>query len=412
MIRPLRTLILLSAVAAAAGSTISSASASSTSAGAGGWTYFSDPRALRHAGEDHIGWLGPLGEIQVWTRARGVETVGRVGRVDDHASPAVSELPTGQLGVFWSPHESVGKRDGLFYRVLGDHTGWGAVRRIPTNSRGRYGWTYANPVRVGARLMLFWRGGNRQPTYATTRDGEHWSGARTLLVGPPSPRAGRERPYARYFSDGKSVHVAYNEAHPSRRRTGLYYLRLANGKIHDAAGTELGRRPLDWARGDKLYLGDRGSAWVMDVATRPDGAPVIVYVRKKANASQYRYVTWADGHWNDRPICTSPRLRNNRGNYPGGASLNRSDPRTVYVSRKVGAHFEIDAMATADRGLTWASTPLSAGSRHDNIRPTGVIGASAVVWMSGEYAHYRRFNTRILVQEANELKEKRAEGEE
>jgi len=57
-------ILTLSAVVAAA-AYASPALAVPDTVGTGGWTYFSDPRALRHAGEDYIGWLGPVGEILV-----------------------------------------------------------------------------------------------------------------------------------------------------------------------------------------------------------------------------------------------------------------------------------------------------------------------------------------------------------
>jgi hypothetical protein len=162
----------------------------------------------------------------------------------------------------------------------------------------------------------------------------------------------------------------------------------------------IGRRPLKWNEGSRIYTGREGSAWVMDVGATKEGSPVIVYVRqKKPRESEYRYVTWENGVWQDRAILTTPRLRT-RGNYPGGLSIFHKDPRVIYLSRKVGERFEIEAWATADSGETWAREPLTARSEADNFRPTSTLGGSTVLWMTGSYAHYTRFDTRIVVAEA------------
>jgi hypothetical protein len=251
--------------------------------------------------------------------------------------------------------------------------------------------------------MLFWRGGNYQPTYSATRDGRTWSDARTLLTGPRI-RAGkypsaRERPYAKYYANNGIVHMAYNEAHPNRRQTSLFYIRMRGSRIVGPDNVVIGRRPLRWNQGSRAYDGSRGSAWVMDVGATASASPVIVYVRERPRTVQYRYVTWKDGNWHDRPICSSGRLRRG-GTYPGGLTINHGDPRVVYLSRKVDRRFEVEAWATADSGLTWAQEPLTAKSPSDSIRPTSAVGGSTVLWMMGSYANYRHFNTRIVIAEA------------
>jgi hypothetical protein len=325
---------------------------------------------------------------------------------DDHSSPALAQMPGGPLAVFWSPHVPDRAPDAMYYRIRDDGR-WSSRRRVPTNTPGQQGYAYPNPVRVGRRLMLFWRGANYQPTYSATRDGRTWSKARTLLTGPrvttKHPTA-HERPYVKYSASRGIVHVAYNEAHPNRRDTSLFYVRLRGSRIVDASNAVLGRRPLRWNQGSRIYSGDEGSAWVMDVGATAEGSPVIVYIRQRTSTTaRYRYVTWKDGAWQDRAICTSARLRRS---YPGGLTIDHTDPRVVYVSRKVGGRFEVEAWATADAGETWAREPLSAGFRTDSIRPTSALGGSTVLWMTGRYAHYTKFDTRIVMAEARVKAEK------
>lgn len=373
----------------------------------GGWSYFADPRALRYGGEDYAGWATMDGKIQV-ARLRGrnvdVETLATGLSPDDHNSPALAPLPRGPLGAFWSPNVDKDRPDWMFYRVR-VRGKWSARRQVPTNSRGRNGYAYPNPMRVGRRLMLFWRGGNYQPTYSATRDGRSWSKAHTLLTGPPaaSPKypSSRERPYAKYFANNGIVHMAYNEAHPNRRHTSLYYLRMRGHRIVGPDNVVLGRRPLRWNQGSRIYSGEEGSGWVMDVAATAGASPVIVYVRLRQRSSEYRYVTWEDGEWHDRHICTTPLLLR-RSDYPAGLTIDHKDPRVIYVSRKRADRFVVEAWATADAGETWAREPLTTSTDADSIRPTSALLGSAVLWMTGKYAHYTRFNTRIVVAKARE----------
>jgi hypothetical protein len=373
----------------------------------GGWSYFADPRALRYAGADYAGWATMDGKIQV-ARLSGknseVQTLATGLRPDDHSSPALAPLPGGPLATFWSPHVPKGRPDWMFYRVR-NRGRWSPTRQVRTNSNGQFGYTYPNPVRVGRRLMLFWRGGNYQPTYSATRDGRSWSDARTLLTGPtvaggryPSHR---ERPYAKYYANNGIVHMAYNEAHPNRRTTSLFYLRMRGSRLVGPDNRVLGNRPLRWDEGSRIYSGEQGSAWVMDVGARDDTSPVIVYVRLRERSSEYRYVTWEDGRWQDRYICTAPLLLGH-GNYPAGVTIDHRDPRVVYVSRKPDDRFVIEAWATADSGVTWAREPLTTQTDQDSFRPVAALRGSAVLWMTGKYAHYTRFNTSIVMEKARQ----------
>jgi len=379
----------------------------------GGWSYFADPRALRYAGADHAAWTTMDGRIQVARlagKAGTVYTLARGLKPDDHSSPALAQLPGGPLAAFWSPHVASGRPDAMYYRVRVRGT-WSNRRKVATNSRGQNGYAYPNPVRVGRRLMLFWRGGNYQPTYSATRDGRTWSDARTLLTGPQigtkNPNH-RERPYAKYYASRGIVHMAYNESHPGRRATSLFYVRLRGSRIVGPDNVLIGHRPLRWDQGSRIYAGEEGSAWVMDVGATTEGSPVIVYTRQKkpVRAAEYRYVTWKDGVWRDRSILTSDRLRRN-GNYPGGLSIDHADPRVLYVSRKIDGRFEVEAWATADSGETWAREPLTERSATDSIRPTSALGGSTVLWMTGTYAHYTKFDTRIVMAEARAKAAKR-----
>ena len=122
----------------------------------------------------------------------------------------------------------------------------------------------------------------------------------------------------------------------------------------------------------------------MDVAATTDASPVIVYVRLRKRSSEYRYVTWEDGKWEDRHVCTTPLLLC-RSDYPAGLTIDHRDPRVIYVSRKRAGRFGVEAWATADDGETWAREPLTTSTDADSFRPTSALLGSAVLWMTGKY---------------------------
>lgn len=73
------------------------------------------------------------------------------------------------------------------------------------------------------------------------------------------------------------------------------------------------------------------------------------------------------------------------------------DPRAVYVK---GEHERTYAQwMTEDGGTTWASTPTTQDSDKLNARPVVPHGYSGkndyVLWMSGHYIHYTKYNTAI-----------------
>jgi len=87
--------------------------------------------------------------------------------------------------VFYSAHGG----DKMFYRVSvkpEDISAWTGEASILTNTTGPNGFTYPNPYtlkREKNRIYLFWRGGDFQPSFATSDDGTNWSDAQTLIAG-------------------------------------------------------------------------------------------------------------------------------------------------------------------------------------------------------------------------------------
>jgi hypothetical protein len=377
----------------------------------GAWTWFGDPRAVYHEGahrRTYTGWVSAGGSIQLAsfdhdTGQRVIATLKARLQVDDHNNPSILILPDGRLLVFWSTHAG----PTMWYRRSArpeDITAWEPERTFPTNTPGSHGFTYPNPVRLpaeGDRIYLFWRGGNFNPSFATSdSDGGSWSAARTLISNPG------QRPYIKYDSDhDDTIAMAYTEAHPRNLQTSIYYAAYQGGALRRADGSLISSMddlPIGPTEGEKVYdWHTSGKAWVHDVALDAGGHPVIVYATFPSDTDhRYRYARWDGSAWTDRELVRAGRSMSvspSEPNYSGGITLDHEDPSTVYLSRQVGGVFETEVWTTPDQGASWSSRPLTSGSARGSYRPIsprGQLGDSHdIVWMHGEYPSFKSYGT-------------------
>jgi BNR repeat-containing family member len=238
-----------------------------------------------------------------------------------------------------------------------DVTAWEPERTFPTNTPGSHGFTYPNPVRLpaeGDRIYLFWRGGNFNPSFATSGNGgSSWSAARTLISNPG------QRPYIKYDSNhDDTIAMAYTEAHPRNLQTSIYYAAYQGGALRRADGSVISSMddlPIGPTEGEKIYdWHTNGKAWVHDVALDAEGHPVIVDATFPSNADhRYRYARWNGSAWTDRELVRAGRsisVSPREPNYSGGITLDHEDPSTVYLSRQVAGVFETEVWTTPDQG--------------------------------------------------------------
>jgi hypothetical protein len=386
----------------------------------GAWCWFADPRAVYHEGRlkrTYAGWVNSEGDIQAaaYDSKTGnieVSTLRAGLERDDHASPAILVQPDGRLRVFYSPHTG----GMMAYRVSvnpEDISSWTKETVLPVNTPGRYGYTYPNPFilkKEGNKMYLFWRGGNFQPDFATSADGYTWSEARTLIKGG-------QRPYVKYESDGQdSIHFAFTDGHPRNEPSNnIYYACYRKGALFRVDGTlikPMSRLPLLPSEADKVYdaKSHNARAWIWDIALDARKSPVIVYAAfPEENRHLYRYARWNGGRWDDYEVIaagqwfpkTPAGKKEPEPHYSGGIVLDHTDPSIVYLSRQVNGVFEIETWVTADLGRTWHSTPLTAGSTLDNVRPVAVHNRNrdhppSVLWMQNfRYIHYTDYRAAI-----------------
>ncbi len=387
--------------------------------GGGAWSWFGDPRAIHHEGaynRTYMGWIDQEGDIKVssYDHLSGLRTTAVLRwklEIDDHDNPSLYLRPDGRLIVFYSRHGHAprGQSAEMWYRVSArpeDVTSWRRERTVPTNTPGGHGYTYPNPVGLGARdrrLFLFWRGGNWSPTFSTSPDeGETWSPARTMI------RVRDQRPYIKYSAGhGADIHFAFTQAHPENRNTNIYYAYYEGGAFHGASGRRIGSMsslPLRPADADTVYDTNKPT-WIHDVAMDPVGRPVIVFAAFRSRREHiYYYARWTGKKWAwHRIAAAGGSISEYEGSpyYSGGLTLDHEDPSVVYLSREVDGVHEVEVWQTPDGGSTWTSQALTSQSGSKNVRPVSPRGMDSfggdmsVIWMRGEYPHFTSFQTEL-----------------
>jgi hypothetical protein len=359
--------------------------------GSGAWCWFADPRALTVGATTYAGWIDGAGDVRVAKVDGDLVTTSRLHTglgVDDHANPALLLRADGRLQVFYSGHGG----PELYFRTSADGVEWDAERRLNTNTPGKRGYTYPNPVQLAdGRIHLFWRGGDWNPAFSTSADGIAWAPAATLI------RVPRQRPYVKVASDGQdTIHLAFTDGHPRETATGLYYARYTAGAWYRAGGRKLPEPPFRPADADRIYDGGRAHAWVHDVAYDADGHPRVVYaVFRSPTDHRYHHARWTGTEWEDEPLTPAGGFFDEDGaeqHYSGGIVFDHADPDVVYLSRPVDGQWEIERW----NGPAWTHTAVTSGSAEKNVRPFVVRGGGPPLWMRGAYLNYRRYRTAIV----------------
>lgn len=392
--------------------------------GDGAWSWFADPRAVHHQGlhrRTYVGWVARDGDVKVsaYDHDTLTKTTAQVAprlEVDDHANPAIQILPDGRVRAYYSAHG--GAR--MWYRTSlrpEDVSAWGPAAAMPANSTGTRGFTYPNPIHLASegRTFLFWRGGNYKPTFATQADGsDTWTDVQTLISDPPPSTA---RPYVKYDTDGSTIHVAFTNAHPNESSdVNIYYAAYRDGALRRADGTPIGTLEQPLAPSEAELIRDTpDNLWIHDVAHDDQGRPILVYAAFAPNPDpdrdvrhrfihRYFYSRWTGERWETWPITDAGGSIADDARepyYSGGITLDHEDPRTVYLSREVGAVFEVETWTTPDGGETWSSEAVTAASDTRNVRPVsprGMLpfsGDMSVLWMRGAYPYYLTYQTSI-----------------
>ncbi|WP_016777243.1 BNR-4 repeat-containing protein [Anaerophaga thermohalophila] len=397
------------------------------------WCWFSDPRAivLQNDGNYVVvsGGVSEDGSITAFSFDPRSEQVahGMIHprlEVDDHNNPAFLEMPDGHILAFYTRHHN----EELFMSktlTSGDITEWEEPRKInPADPEqeelyGKPRYTYANPFLLSEennRIYLFGRWTGFKPTMSwSDNGGQTWSKSKVVVC--PQPFDPGNRPYVKYFSDGRArIHMTFTDGHPRVEPTNsVYYAYYEDGIFYRANGAKIctvDELPFQPSEATMVYDGTsgKGRAWVYDIKTNEDNFPVILYASYPSEEKHiYHYASFDGNEWMDAEICNSGRWfpktpegrKEREPHYSGGLSVDWNDASVVYLSRMVDQTFEIERWKLNNES-EWTSQAVTTGSELDQVRPVVPWGLqprkSCVLWMENErYIHYTDFSGNIKI---------------
>lgn len=398
----------------------------------GAWCWFSDPRAIYYSENKIItGWVKKDGSIEVASLnlKSGEKDTNEIYpqlEADDHDNPAFTVLPEGNVLAMFAWHS---KKKGIIYN---NTTNGADIQSFQENivykpktdelleKFPRETYTYANPFVLkneGNKLFAFGRWIGYKPNMIISDDnGKTWEEQYVVISSKPFDP--NNRPYVKYYSDGKSkIHLIFTDGHPHVEPTNsVYYCYYESGAFWKADGTKicnLEELPFTTKDASVVYEADEklGRAWIADIAVK-DNIPYVLYTRHPEETDHRYHYAWFNASankWVDRQICKAgkwfpqtPKGKTEREpHYMGNMTIDPLKPEVVYLSREVNNVFEIEKFRTKDGGETWQITPVTKNSEYDNVRPyvprnKPERASTVVLWMENKkYIHYTNYDTRI-----------------
>ena len=396
----------------------------------GTWCWFSDPRAVYSDGTIVTGWVKKNGSIESASfnpkskEKATMELFQNLER-DDHDNPSFVVAGDGNIVATYTRHS---KKKEFYYNKTSngadvssfqDAKLWNPgdpeqIKKFPMVHV-----TYANPYcleKEDNRIYCFGRWTGYKPNMMwSDDDGETWSKSKVFITNYPFDRI--NRPYVKYFSDGKSkIHIIFTDGHPRNEPTNsVYYACYENGAFYKADGTkitDMSGIPFEPKDASVIYQSNEkeGRAWIADIAQDSKGNPVILYTKSpQENDHRYFYAHFNGKKWTNHEICKSGKWfpqtpagkTEPEPHYFGGLSFHPSNPDIIYLSRQINGVFEIERRETSNGGKTWDITPITQNSKYDNVRPYIPRGLPAnndevVLWMENyKYVHYTNYHTAI-----------------
>lgn len=403
----------------------------------GAWCWFSDPRAIYTSDKkDQIvtGWITSKGTVE----AASLDPVSGIIKkrtlyerleVDDHDNPAFVQLPDHRILAMYTWHAGKNSVQGVIQnttKIPADVTSFekAVVFRPRTDALvkkyTRETYSYANPFLLTKEkntLYCFGRWIGYKPNMVTSKDnGKSWSEPKVVITSKELNT--NNRPYVKYFSDGKSrIHMIFTDGHPTvEPLNSVYYCYYENQAFWRVDGTKIctvDQLPFHPSDASVVYAASAstGKAWIFDICTDRSGKPIVLYSRYPTDQKhQYYYARYDGSQWTDQKIVdaggwfpqTPAGQKEREVNYSGGLTIDPADPKTVYFSHEVNDVFEISRGYTSDHGKSWQITPVTQHSRYDNVRPfiprNKKPGQKTVLlWMQNRsYIHYTDYDSAIL----------------
>lgn len=396
----------------------------------GSWCWFSDPRAIIYNNNEVItGWVKSNGTVEAAKldiTSQKIETSELYYKLekDDHNNPAFAMSSSGDVLALYTRHAF---KD-LFINTHSpsNEFEFNDVQLIhpfdeqELNKFPRETITYANPYRLeneNNRIYCFGRWTGFKPNIMWSDDNaKSWSKSKVFITNYPFKQ--NNRPYVKYYSDGKSrIHIVFTDGHPRVEPTNsVYYIYYENGAFYKAGGKmicTIENLPLEPKDASLVYKSspENGRAWIADIGQDEKGNPVILYTKSpQKNNHEYWYASLSSTEWINKKICDSGKWfpqtpegkKEPEPHYFGGMTIHPNNANIIYLSREINNTFEIERWETTDKGSTWKTEAITNNSAYDNVRPYIPRGTSKkskeiVLWMENQkYIHYTNFRTSIM----------------
>ncbi|MGD9329267.1 MAG: BNR-4 repeat-containing protein [Cyclobacteriaceae bacterium] len=395
----------------------------------GAWCWFSDPRAIYVDGRVITGWVKSNGTVESASfdiRNQSIQTADLYFRLekDDHNNPAFVRTSAGTVLAMYTRHSL---KD-LFINELYSNDNGFSIREPqlihPISKKELKEFphetiTYANPLLLeeeGNRIYCFGRWTGFKPNMMWSDDnGSTWTKSRVFITNYPFDPG--NRPYVKYYSDGKSrIHFVFTDGHPRVELTNsVYYAYYEKDKFYKSDGsliTDIENIPFEPGDASVIYKSneEEGRAWIADIGQDNYGNPVVLYTKSPEETDhRYWYARFKGGEWLNYEICksgkwfpqTQPGQKEREPHYFGNMTIHPDNANVVYLSRQINGTFEIERWETADYGKTWKHAAVTQNSEFDNVRPFVPRGLKAedqeiVLWMENQkYIHYTDYRTSV-----------------
>lgn len=398
----------------------------------GGWCWFSDPRAIYINGQVITGWVKSNGTVEATlfnVSKQSIQTGDLYFRLekDDHNNPAFAKTADRTVLAMYTRHSL---KD-LFMNEL-DPSGTNfevlepqlihpidkeELKKFPKETI-----TYANPFQLTEednRIYCFGRWTGFKPNMMWSDDnGATWTKSKVFITNYPFDPG--NRPYVKYYSDGKSrIHFVFTDGHPRVEPTNsVYYAYYEKGSFYKANGDKIASmESIPFEPGDASIIFKsnevEGRAWIADIGQDETGNPVVLYTKSPEETDhRYWYARFDGEKWLNYEICKSGKWfpqtpdgqKEREPHYFGGITIHPGDADIIYLSRQINGIFEIERWETEDYGKTWMKEAITQNSKFDNVRPYIPRGLKAdehevVLWMENQkYIHYTLYNSSIRYQ--------------
>ena len=402
----------------------------------GGWCWYQDERAL----VDQQTEDGPLLIVSSVSAGTGAERgdidlhwrnlqTGEQGTFelddqleqDDHNVAALYIRPDGRYLAMWARHNS---NPNTYWRISErphDPTAWGPINTLDNGAGTTYNNVYFLPDdRDGqGRLYNFTRARNFDPNVQVSDDqGTTWQYAGKLLT----EGQGGDRPYVRYASDGKRIHLMTTDRHPRNFANSIYHGYVQDGALYDSRGDLMDPSILDakgvapskltcvFENGTTIDGVTMNRAWTISLEMDAQGQPVGIFTTRAEDSNQdhrFFYARFDGSAWQIHQMAKAGGyLYEREDDYTGLAAIDPDDTSVVYISSDIDPrsgdetkHYEIYRGKTTDLGATWQWSPITQNSTVDNLRP--IVPAfsrdqTVLLWLRGELKTYTDYTTEVI----------------